>query len=419
MRNIIDPAVTGPAADVDAQIHAALDRLAGDMPALGLAVSGGGDSVALMHVAVNWARGRRLMVATVDHGLRAGSAAEAKAVARMARNLGLPHVTLLWRRDTDIGNLMAQARDARLRLLSGWARRNDLPAVALGHTADDLAETLMMRLARGSGIDGLSAMAEWRDAFDMRWLRPMLGTGREDLRHWLRVRDIAWFDDPTNDNADFDRVRARKAIAALGLDVASLARSAGHISEARDALRSYAAQVAAEAEADRGSLVLPQGPLRDAPAEIRRRILVAACRWVTGSDYPPRRVTMVHALKAMMSQGRVTLDGAMISAAGGWLRITREAAAALRAPDAAGGSWDRRWRVSGLSEGQHVAAVGSDALPEFNWRVSGLLRDEAAASPAVWQGDRLIAAPLLQPQPGIGVTPLRGAADFHRLVKAH
>lgn len=303
--------------DPGARIRSVLDRLAGDLPALGLAVSGGGDSIALMHVAAEWAQGRRVMVATVDHGLREGSAAEADEVARAARALGLSHAVLLWRRDTQVGNLMAQARDARLRLLSGWARRNDLPAVALGHTADDLAETLLMRLARGSGVDGLSAMAEWRDAFDMRWLRPMLGTGRAELRDWLTARDITWIDDPTNDNADYDRIRARQAIAALGLEVSGLARSAAHIADARDALADYAALLSADAKVDRGSLILSRGPLRDAPPEIRRRILVAACRWVTGADYPPRRATLVHALEAMLAQGRVTLDGAMISPTGG------------------------------------------------------------------------------------------------------
>ena len=405
--------------DVAALIRSALDRLAGDLPALGLAVSGGGDSVALMQVAAEWAQGRRVMVATVDHGLREGSDAEAEDVARAARALGLPHAILLWRRDTQAGNLMAQARDARLRLLSGGARRNELPAVALGHTADDLAETLLMRLARGSGVDGLSAMADWRDAFDMRWLRPMLGAGRAELRDWLRARDVGWIDDPTNDNADYDRVRARQAIAALGLDVSGLARSAAHIAEARDALAEYAALVSKETEFDRGSLILPRRPLRDAPPEIRRRILVAACRWVTGADYPPRRATLIHALEAVLAQGRVTLDGAMISPTGSGLRVTREAAAALRAPAVADGPWDRRWRVAGLAPGQRLAALGVEALSRLPWRDSGLLRDEAAASPAIWQDGALIAAPLLRDHPGIALRPLRGAADFRRLVKAH
>ena len=101
--------------DPVATIQAALDKLAGDLPALGLAVSGGGDSIAMMHVAAGWAKGRKLMVATVDHGLRPESAAEAQAVARAARALSLPHAVLLWQRQTDVGNLVAQARDGRLR----------------------------------------------------------------------------------------------------------------------------------------------------------------------------------------------------------------------------------------------------------------------------------------------------------------
>ena len=410
--------------DPVATIQAALDKLAGDLPALGLAVSGGGDSIAMMHVAADWAKGRRLMVATVDHGLRPESAAEARAVARAARALSLPHAVLLWQRQTDVGNLMAQARDARLRLLSGWAHRNNLPAVALGHTADDVAETLVMRLERGSGIDGLAAMAPWRDAFDMRWLRPMLGVGRDDLRQWLHRKGHSWIDDPSNNNAEFDRVRVRQTIGTLGLDVAGLARSAQHIADARDALCDFALMVARDVQFDRGSLSLPLSDLREAPPEIRRRILVAGCRWVTGADYPPRRATLLHALEAMMAQGRVTLDGVMLSPAGGRLRLTREAAAAARADvvhETGSGTqtWDRRWRITGMQPGQHVAMLGTDPLPQLGWRDSGLLRDEAAASPAIWQGDRLIGAPLLRQVPGITVSALRGAADFRSLVKAH
>ncbi|WP_282603389.1 tRNA lysidine(34) synthetase TilS [Paracoccus sp. PARArs4] len=406
--------------DVAARIRAALDRLAGDRPALGLAVSGGGDSVTLMRVAAEWAGGRKLMVATVDHGLRPDSAAEAERTARMARALGLPHAILQWQRETELGNLMAQARDARLRLLSAWARRNGLPVVALGHTADDLAETLLMRLARGSGIDGLAAMAEWRDAFGMRWLRPMLGVGRAETRDWLRLQGADWIDDPTNENTDYERVRTRRAIATLGLDVAGLARSARHIAEARSALSDYASLLAQGATFDRGSLTLPRHVLRDSAADIRRRLVIAACRWVTGADYPPRRATLLHALEALRSQSRVTLDGCLISPThGDRIRITREAAAALRAMPSTGAVWDRRWRIEGLPEGHHVAALGLAGLEGRDWRGSALLRDEAAASPALWQGGRLVAAPLLRPHPGLTLRPLRGAADFRSLVKAH
>lgn len=412
-------AAADPAPDPTPAIRAALDRLAGDMPSLGVAVSGGGDSVALMRIMAGWACGRRIMVATVDHGLRENSADEARQVADMARSLGLPHETLRWQPDGMAGNLMANARDARLRLLSDWGRRNDLAAVALGHTADDRAETLMMRLARGSGIDGLAAMAEWRDAFGTRWLRPMLGAGRAELRDWLRAQDITWIDDPSNDKDEFERVRIRKAIAAMDLDIAALSRAAAHIAEARDALSHYALLASEDAVARNGSLTLLRRPLSDAPVEIRRRLLVAACRWITGADYPPRRAAVLHALNAVATGNRVTLDGSIIEPCGDRLRILREPAAALRAAPSTDGIWDNRWKIGGLRPGQHVAAVGFTPLPALNWRLSGLGRDEAAASPAIWQGDRLIAAPLLRPCPPFRSNPLRGPTEFRKLVMAH
>lgn len=402
--------------DAAARIHATLDRLAGDCPALGVAVSGGGDSIALMHLLADWSKGRRIMVATVDHGLRPGSAAEAQTVHRAATALGLHHTTLRWQRDNAEGNLMAQARDARLRLLSGWALRHDLPAVALGHTRDDQAETLMMRLARGSGIDGLSGMAERRQAFDVTWLRPMLGVGRQDLRDWLVARQIDWIDDPSNENEDFDRVRIRKAIAAMGLDAQALARAADHIRDARSALSHYAAKSADSATARNGALTLPRDAFRDAPPEIGRRLLIAGCRWITGADYPPRRATVQHALAAISAGSRVTLDGAIITPSGDRLRLAREPAASLRSDPSPGPLWDNRWRITGLAPGQVIAAIGTAPLPDLDWRSSGLPRDEAAASPGIWQDGRLQAAPLLRPVRHISVTPLRGAADFRSLV---
>lgn len=411
--------MTAVNADPTARVRAALDRLAGDLPALGVAVSGGGDSVALMQILADWACGRRVMVATVDHGLRAESAEEAQQVHRAAKALNLSHATLLWRRDTETGNLMAEARDARLRLLSGWAQRNELPAVALGHTADDQAETLMMRLARGSGIDGLASMAEWRDAFGMRWLRPMLGVGRAELRDWLRGRSISWIDDPSNENEDFDRIRVRKAMTAMGLDPSALARAATHIGEARDALSHYAAHAAADAVILRGTITLRRRDFNDAPSEIRRRLLVAACRWITGADYPPRRATLLHALHAIAASSRVTLDGTLIEPSGDRILIGREPAAAMRAEASSGPVWDNRWRMHGMRPGQRISALGLQALPQVNWRASGLSRDDAAASPAIREADRLIAAPLLRTGSGYRAEPLRDAADFRRLVMAH
>lgn len=406
------------------RVEAALDRLAGDLPRLGIALSGGGDSTALMHLAKGWARGRCLMAATVDHGLRPESAEEARQAHRAAQALGIPHATLLWRRDNPTGNLMAAARDARLRLLAGWAERNDLSAILLGHTRDDQAETLLMRLGRGAGVDGLSGMAPARSAFGMAWLRPMLDVSRAELRDWLAARNIDWVDDPSNDNPDFDRIRIRKALATLDLPVAQLAQSAANLAMARDALQEFAVLVAEGAEARAGALVLPLTPFRRAPLEIRRRVLVAGLRWISGADYPPRRESILHALTAINTGARIALDGVLAEPRGDRLRLVREPAAALRSgptpPDAAGGAiWDGRWQVDGLAPDETVSALGHEALPGLNWRQSGLGRDEAAASPAVRSGGQIVAAPLMRAHARIVADPLRGLEEFRGLLYTH
>lgn len=407
------------ACDIDALIHARLDQMAGDLPALGVAVSGGGDSIALMHMVATWAAGRRIMVATVDHGLRSNSRAEAEAVARQAAAMGLPHRILTWQREEAFsGNLMADARNARLQLLSQWARDNDLAAIALGHTADDQAETLIMRLNRGAGVDGLGAMSARRHAREMLWLRPMLEITRQRLRDWLQARQLDWIDDPSNDNEDFERVRVRKSLKATGWSITAIADSAAHLREARDALTHYVLQACAEARFAQASMDLPLTALQDAPSEIQRRILLASARWITGQPYPPRRAGVANALAAVLAGRRVTLDGVLFHPRRDHLRIMREPAAAMRAPPAQE-LWDNRWRITGLAPGQTISALGPDNLADTDWRDRGFSHDQAIASPAVYEETRMIAAPALQHHDIYAATPLRTATDFRRLVLAH
>lgn len=407
--------------DPVAQIRAALDRLVGDLPAFGVAVSGGGDSVALMHIAAAWASGRRqVSVATVDHGLRPESAEEARQVAAAAAVLGLSHDRLVWRHEGGgSGNLMANARNARLRLLSDWAHRNRLPAVLLGHTADDQAETLLMRLMRGAGIDGLAGMAERRETMGISWIRPMLQVRRADLRDWLTRQEIGWIDDPSNENADFDRVRIRQAMATLDLAPGALALSAENLRDAREALSHYTAETAAQAIVRDGILILPFSPIRRAPQEIVRRLLIAGCRWITGADYPPRRASVLHAMQAVLAGSRATLDGTLADPTGDGLRLSREPAAAFRAGASREPVWDNRWKITGLRPGEHVAALGSAPLSRLDWRTAGLTRDEAASSPAIWRDGELLAAPLLEKSKSHHAAPLRDATDFRSLLMAH
>ncbi|MGB3147286.1 MAG: tRNA lysidine(34) synthetase TilS, partial [Paracoccaceae bacterium] len=184
---------------------------------LGVAVSGGGDSMALLHLLADWrkAGGPELLAVTVDHGLRPEAAAEAGFVADHCLGLGIAHETLCWTGWDGRGNLPDQARRARYRLIVGWARRHGLARVALGHTLDDQAETVLMRLLRGSGVDGLSAMADCRVEAGIAFCRPLLSVQRQDLRHYLTARSVPWLEDPTNDDPDYDRVKARQALATL------------------------------------------------------------------------------------------------------------------------------------------------------------------------------------------------------------
>lgn len=203
---------------------------------LGLAVSGGPDSLALLLLA-HAALPGRVQAATVDHGLRRGSDAEAAEVARVCASLGVPHAILTV--EVAPGNVQAEARTARYAALAEWAAVRELAAIATGHQADDQAETLLMRLNRASGVAGLAgARARGQvPGAPLVLLRPVLDWRRDDLGAVVRAAGLVAAQDPSNENDRFDRVRVRKALAdADWLDVAAIAQSAAHIAEADAAL---------------------------------------------------------------------------------------------------------------------------------------------------------------------------------------
>jgi tRNA(Ile)-lysidine synthase len=257
-----------------------------------LAVSGGSDSMALMWLAARWARETAwpgtLHVAVVDHGLRAEAADEARFVIVEAGKLGLKAHVLKWDGPHPKTGIPAAAREARYELLFGLARK--LKAIVVtAHTQDDQAETLLMRLARGSGVDGLSAMAVHALRDDMKLFRPMLGFSRERLRATLHDAGVSWIDDPTNENTAHERVRVRKALDVLdglGVTRASIALSAGRLGRARAALEVAAGglmQVAVHIEQGifaRISLERWCG----APAELQVRVISQLARMFGGGQ---------------------------------------------------------------------------------------------------------------------------------------
>jgi tRNA(Ile)-lysidine synthase len=212
-------------------------------PAIVLAVSGGPDSVALMWLAARWRsklkRGPRLIAVTVDHGLRKEAAREARDVKHLARSLGIEHRTLRWQGAKPKTGVPAAAREARYQLLARAAREAGATYVATAHTRDDQAETLLMRLLRGSGVAGLSAMASETEREGMRLARPLLEISKAELIATLEAAGITFADDPTNRDASFTRPRLRTLMPALaeeGADARTLARLAARLARANAAV---------------------------------------------------------------------------------------------------------------------------------------------------------------------------------------
>ncbi|PIE13468.1 MAG: tRNA lysidine(34) synthetase TilS [Rhodobacterales bacterium] len=408
-----------------------MDALWPDIPPrkLGVAVSGGGDSVALLKLLHSWAptRGALLHVATVDHGLRAEAAEEAAFVADLSRDLGVRHDTLRWAWDGN-GNLQAAARAGRYAALSQWAARLDLDSVALGHTADDVAETFLLRLARGSGVDGLARM---RASFagedpggDARFVRPLLGLGRGALRSYLDRIGLQWIDDPSNEDTRFDRVRARRALpllAELGLDVDRLNDTAHRMEEARDALNWAAAQLADRAVTQQaGDLRIDLAPLATAPRELRLRLLSSALRWISGAPYRPRLSRLAALWEAVQGGEARQLHGCQLTPGDGGLCLSRDPAALRDLRAEPGALWDGRWQVIGPDiPGTHIAALGEGLGRVPGWRDTGLPRVSLVASPAVWWEDRLIAAPLAGMAAGYTahLSPMRD--NFRQFLLSH
>ena len=391
--------------------------------AIGLAVSGGGDSIAMMHLAATMIDPQRLFVFTINHGLRPEVAEEIALVAAQADALGLQHIIANWHWDRS-GNLQAAARAGRWSALQALARENDVGTIWMGHTADDQIETFMMRLARGSGVDGLTAMQMGSQRDGLSIYRPLLNIGRAELRAWLHDQDISWCDDPSNEDAQFDRVRARQMFAQLsdlGLTSKRILQTIDHMQAAKGTLQQAAIAFANQHVLQvSGDLLIAPEALSLETSDAPRRVMAAALGWVGGSQYRPRFEQLLDAAKRARAGTTTTLGGCILTPDNdGNVRMTREAAATkpIAAPENTSAViWDQRWSIAGPSDqALTIKALGDGIKQCPDWRRSGIPRTSLLASPSVWRGDTLIAAPLA------GLTAEWSAqivADFHSVVFA-
>lgn len=326
---------------------------------LAVAVSGGGDSVALLHLAHAWSvrRGRRLLVLTVDHGLNPDGSRWAGLVAQTARELGHSVQMLAWAGPKPVTGVPAAARAARHALLAEAAREGGVRVILLGHTADDRAEAEHMR-AEGSTLGRLeiwSPSPAWPEGRGIMLLRPLLGARREALRAWLCARSISWIEDPANADPRFARTRARAAL-----------RGAAATRE-NDPLEALQPRLAAgltgvdPAEAP-GGLVLDRAELSIAPNA--HRLLSAALLCASGQRRPPRGRSVFALLARLGEPAEVTatLAGARLHAGPGTILLTRDPGrSGLPQLSVAAGErivWDGRFEVVAGEAGVVRAAGG-------------------------------------------------------------
>ena len=393
------------------------NRLFGSLsawPKLAVAVSGGADSTALMLLLARWTAagtGRpELSIFTVDHGLRAESREEAEKVGEWARALGLVHEILAWRGDKPKSNIQAAARAARYRLIAEACHRDGIQALACAHHRDDQAETFLMRLARGSGVDGLSAMDAVSHMMGMTLLRPLLEVARIRLKATLEAAGHGWIEDPSNEDKRFARVRMRALVERLaeeGVSAERLVSTARHMHRARLALDAAAdnlAGVAAGLE-PAGYCTIDREALLAAPREIALRLLARALMAVGGAPYRPRLERLERLFSAFggTGKGRWTLAGCRIALSRGPILIWREAGRAglpeLSLDPGQSALWDGRYHVEIAAEAAGPVAVR--ALGEAGWRE---LTKRSGEKPGVstqigrtcisfWRDGKILAAP--------------------------
>jgi tRNA(Ile)-lysidine synthase len=383
---------------------------------IALAVSGGPDSLALLDAADRWRKspGQKpaVIVLTVDHGLREGSATEARGVALIARQRGLGARVLTRKGERPVANVEAAARAARYGLLFAAARKAGATHVLTAHHREDQAETFVMRLARGAGVFGLAAMRREVRASGLTLVRPFLDVARTRLAATTAAAGLVPVDDPMNADPRYLRTRVRRTMSRLataGIGAARLAELAARMGDAATAIDAAATALLASAVAADALAVATLDPagFRAAPSDVRLRALSRLLVAIGGDDYPPRYARLAglaDALAAHAAPARFkrTLGGVVIEArAGGFLfyrELGRVALPTLALRRGSEARWDHRFAVKVACDapaGLSLSALGDEGRRALERRPDGVPAAAMAAIPAVRRRGRVVAVPSL------------------------
>lgn len=277
---------------------------------LGLAVSGGPDSLALLLLAHDCFPGR-IMAASVDHGLRPEAHQECEFVAAICGDRAIPHRIL--KPSLPIrGSLQAEARKVRYSLLNSWLKSGNIAWLATAHHADDQLETMIMRILRGSGVDGMSGIRAKRGHL----IRPLLPFSKDILTDYVTACGIRPIQDPSNKDQSFDRVRVRNALAKLtGFDVSLASQSAAALDDARAAISWTVDNLAADhiRQTDDGCVL----DNHDFPHEIVRRLLLK-CLHICDPALSPRGSQLEPLIKGLSQGETLTIGDILCKGGAAW-----------------------------------------------------------------------------------------------------
>ncbi|MCR9212134.1 MAG: tRNA lysidine(34) synthetase TilS [Proteobacteria bacterium] len=385
-----------------------------------VAVSGGSDSMALALLAAEWgvAQGQEVVALSVDHGLRTSSAEEAQQVTDWLASRKIETHILQWKGPYSKTGIQAAAREARYSLMADFCRKRDFDTLLLGHQMEDQAETLLMRLSKGSGLDGLSSIQRSTQRGNIKLLRPLLKFERRQLREFLAERGQAWIEDPSNDNPKFTRTHLSPILNALqnlpGSEADALALSAKRLGRAANALNQIAEDRFQEfcQVSPFGFVRVSDLALRNCPEEIGLRLLSRSISTVSG-QVGHIKLSSLEKLydRCLLKNSSIseTLSGCEVFKTGDDWVVCRETGREDLPEDSVGPHrefmWDGRYQVTDLMPGKaldeplKVRRIGADGWRHL--KNSGLSRTERNLPakvrntlPAIWSGDHLVAAPL-------------------------
>ena len=332
-------------------------------PHVAVGVSGGADSMALAIFLSDWARrqGGSVTALIVDHGLRPESGTEAQSVSETLLVLGIENQILSWASDDVMSGIQSKARHARYALMETWCKQANVMHLAIAHHADDQAETVLMRIEKGSGSDGLSGIPKTRELQHCRLLRPLLNVRKQALVRFLDDRGVSWVHDPSNDDPKYARTIIRSGIVNDNIDIDGVAMSATRFARVRDVAETAAARWLAR-YADiksSGYLALNRAALMDAAEDTRLRVLSRAATVIGGKTYPPA-ISATERLFDNLAKGRAaTVSGSLFTVKKNDVMVFREMRNLPSAQSFVGREilWDGRFSIASHRDDQKLKVM--------------------------------------------------------------